>query len=169
MSVNPRLPLCFERLNLPGNIPKTVPGLHLNPRSGEAGIRSPHHVPSAARKFLTGPNVRKTVVAPCALTLTPVGLTLIVCAITPGANIRIKKRPADSFCMITTKEPGYASLPACEASTEPGYASLPACEASTEPGYASLPACEAYTTWILIETSPAGSYARPSSNQYVFR
>src|SRR5215510_12597616 len=154
-SVNPKFPLDFERSKRPGNTPKIVAGLHLTPMSGAAGISSPHQVPSAARKFLTGPNVRKTVVAPLALTLTPVGLTLIVCAITPGANIRIKKRPADSFCMITTKEPGYASLPACEASTEPGYA--------------SLPACEAYTTWILIETSPAGSDARPSSNQYVFR
>src|SRR5262245_24635449 len=94
------MPLDFERLNRPGKTPKIVAGLHLDPRSGAAGINSPHQVPSAARKFPTGPNVRKTVVAPLALTLTPVGLTLIVCAITPGANRKIKKRLVDIFCMV---------------------------------------------------------------------
>src|SRR2546426_6896709 len=86
MSVNPRLPLALDRSKRPGSEPKIVAGSHLKPLSGVAGINSPHHVPSAGRKFPTGPKVRNTVVAPPALTLTPVGLTLIVCAITAGAS-----------------------------------------------------------------------------------
>src|SRR5262249_26552344 len=92
MSVKPRLPLDLDRSNRPGSEPKIVAGSHLKPLSGAAGISSPHHVPSAGRKFRTGPKVRNTVVAPLTLTLTPVGLTLIVCAITPGANRRAKQR-----------------------------------------------------------------------------
>src|SRR5262245_45499632 len=86
MSVNPRLPLDLDLSNRPGREPKIVAGSHLRPLSGVAGINSPHHVPSAGRKFPTGPKVRNTVVAPLTLTLTPVGLTLIVCAITACAN-----------------------------------------------------------------------------------
>src|SRR5215470_19402928 len=86
MSVKPRLPLDFDKSNRPGSEPKIVAGSHLKPLSGAAGISSPHHVPSAGRKFRTGPKVRNTVVAPLTLTLTPVGLTLIVCAITAGAS-----------------------------------------------------------------------------------
>src|SRR5215510_7947776 len=86
MSVKPRLPLDLDRSNLPGSEPKIVAGLHLKPLSGVAGINSPHQVPSAGRKFLTGPKVRNTVVAPLTLTLTPVGLTLIVCATALGAG-----------------------------------------------------------------------------------
>jgi hypothetical protein len=86
MSVKPRLPLDLDRSNRPGSEPKIVAGSHLKPLSGVAGINSPHHVPSAGRKFLTGPKVRNTVVAPLTLTLTPVGLTLIVCAVTAGAS-----------------------------------------------------------------------------------
>jgi hypothetical protein len=86
MSVKPRLPLDLDLSNLPGREPKIVVGSHLKPLSGAAGINSPHHVPSAGRKFLTGPKLRNTVVAPLTLTLTPVGLTLIVCATAMGAN-----------------------------------------------------------------------------------
>src|SRR5262245_22009703 len=86
MSVKPRLSLDLDRLNRPGSEPKIVAGSHLRPLSGVAGINSPHQVPSAGRKFPTGPKVRNTVVAPLTLTLTPVGLTLIVCATAPGAN-----------------------------------------------------------------------------------
>src|SRR5262245_25409496 len=94
MSVKPRFPLDLDRSNLPGSEPKIVAGSHLKPLSGDAGINSPHHVASATRKFLTGPKVRNTVVAPLTLTFTPVGLTLIVCAITAGAskNGRRKRR-----------------------------------------------------------------------------
>src|SRR5262245_35234218 len=86
MSVKPRLPVDLDRSNLPGSEPKIVAGSHLKPLSGVAGINSPHQVPSATRKFLTGPKVRNAVVAPLTLTLTPVGLTLIVCAITAGES-----------------------------------------------------------------------------------
>src|SRR5262245_64560793 len=86
ISVKPRLPLDLDRSNRPGSEPKIVAGSHLRPLSGVAGINSPHHVPSAGRKFPTGPKVRNTVVAPLTLTLTPVGLTLIGCAITACAN-----------------------------------------------------------------------------------
>src|SRR5262249_24955235 len=120
----PRLPLDLDRSNLPGSEPKIVAGSHLKPLSGAAGINSPHHVPSAGRKFLTGPQVRNTVVAPLTLTLTPVGLTLIVCAITAGARknrkmadrkildrkmrlvrsvCRLRKRPGDRSANWTAK------------------------------------------------------------------
>src|SRR5215813_8820768 len=92
MSVKPRLPLDLDRSKRPGSEPKIVAGSHLKPLSGAAGINSPHQVPSAGRKFLTGPKVRNTVVAAPALTLTPVGLTLIVCAITAGASNNKKMR-----------------------------------------------------------------------------
>src|SRR5262249_58657968 len=86
MSVKPRLPLDLDRSNLPGSEPKIVAGSHLKPLSGVAGINSPHQVASAGRKFPIGPKVRNTVVAPLLLTLTPVGLTLIVCATAPAAS-----------------------------------------------------------------------------------
>src|SRR5262245_19053367 len=92
MSVKPRLPVDLDRSNLPGSEPKIVAGSHLKPLSGVAGINSPHQVPSATRKFLTGPKVRNAVVAPLTLTLTPVGLTLIVCAITAGASKNRRKK-----------------------------------------------------------------------------
>src|SRR6185436_1851148 len=86
MSVKLKLPLVLDRSKRAGSEPKIVVGSHLNPLSGVAGINSPHHVPSAGRKFLIGPKVRNAVVAPLVLTLTPVGLTLIVCAIAPDAH-----------------------------------------------------------------------------------
>src|SRR5262245_4086401 len=101
MSVKPRLPLDLDRSNRPGREPKIVAGSHLKPLSGAAGINSPHQVPSATRKFPTGPKVRNTVVEPLALTLTPVGLTLIVCATALGAN---KNRRRKSVCRLFTAE-----------------------------------------------------------------
>src|SRR6185503_202930 len=105
MSVKPELPLDFERSNRPGNEPKIVAGWHLNPLSGVAGINSPHQVPSAARKFPTGPKVRNTVVAPLTLTLTPFGLTLIVCATAAGTNKSVKQRFVAIFLMICSQVP----------------------------------------------------------------
>lgn len=54
-----------------------VPGSQRNPTAGLAGISSPHQKASAASYPAKPPKVRKTVVAPWALTLTPVGLTRI--------------------------------------------------------------------------------------------
>src|SRR5262245_27411473 len=101
MSVKPRLPLDLDRLNRPGSVPKIVAGSHLRPLSGVAGINSPHQVPSAGRKFPTGPKVRNTVVAPLTLTLTPVGLTLIVCASTAGVNNNRKMADRKSSLLAT--------------------------------------------------------------------
>src|SRR6185436_16881938 len=105
MSVKPEPPLDLERSNRPGNEPNIVAGLHLNPLSGVAGINSPHQVPSAARKLPTGPKVRNTVVAPLTLTLTPFGLTAIVCAIAAGANKMMKQRFVPIFRMICSQMP----------------------------------------------------------------
>src|SRR6185503_16318590 len=105
MSVKPEPPLDLERSNRPGNEPNIVAGLHLNPLSGVAGINSPHRVPSAARKLPTGPKVRNTVVAPLTLTLTPFGLTLIVCATEAGTNKRMKQRFVAIFRMICSQVP----------------------------------------------------------------
>src|SRR5262245_4234315 len=115
MSVKPRLPLDLDRSNLPGSEPKIVAGSHLKPLSGAAGINSPHHVPSAGRKFLTGPKVRNTVVAPLTLTLTPVGLTLIDCAFTSGANKNGKMADRKRRLLATeaTENTEKTSCPLC--------------------------------------------------------
>src|SRR5262245_23970490 len=91
MSVIPRFPLDRDRLKRAGNEPKIVVGSHFNPRSGAAGINSPHQVPSAGRKESgVGPKVRKTVVPVFVLTLTPMGLTLTFCArATPAINVQM--------------------------------------------------------------------------------
>src|SRR5262245_24412663 len=114
MSVKPRLPLDLDRLNRPGSEPKIVAGSHLRPLSGAAGINSPHHVPSAGRKFPTGPKVRNTVVAPLTLTLTPVGLTLIVCAPALGVyNNRKMERKRRLLATEATENTEKSSCPLC--------------------------------------------------------
>src|SRR4051794_37966659 len=78
-------PLVRERSYRPGRRPKMVLGAHFDPASGAAGSSAPHHIPSAATYDVPSPpNVRKTDVAPCAFTFTPVGFTRI-CALATHA------------------------------------------------------------------------------------
>src|SRR5262245_64736007 len=98
-SVTPRFPLDRDRLKRAGSEPKIVAGSHFSPRSGVAGIKSPHQVASAGRSDpATWPKVRKTVVPVFGLTLTPVGLTLTFCApATPATVIQMTMAMSVSF------------------------------------------------------------------------
>src|SRR5262245_16091900 len=101
-SVKPRFPLDRDRLKRVGSEPKIVAGSHFSPRSGAAGINSPHQVASAGRREPgTWPKVRKTVVPVFGLTLTPVGLTLTFCALATPATV-IQMAMAMSMRFIVT-------------------------------------------------------------------
>src|SRR5687767_6413908 len=89
MSVKPAVPLTREMSYLGGRLPKMLVGLQRFPMSGAALINSPHQYASAGLRFARNPpKVRYTLVAPCVLTFTPVGLTRTCAGSAPAPATR---------------------------------------------------------------------------------